>query len=90
MEPQSGRRRRATVEATGSGFIVQYEGSRVFIGIDNDCAKPHVAIFQRGLAQIDGNDLILVSAGAGEVGFVCVQCVGHGGAGSDRQSQRWH
>src|SRR5579864_1640910 len=87
---RSGCWRCAAVKVPGGGFIVQYEAPRVFVGIDNDGAKPHVGIFQRGLAEINGNDLILVSAGAGEGGFARMQSVGHGGSWADRQGQRGH
>jgi len=86
---RSGCWRCAAVKVPGGGFIVQYEAPRVFVGIDYDGAKPHVGIFQRGLAEVNGNDLILVGAGTGEIGFVRVQRVSHCGTGSDRQGQRW-
>ena len=44
----------------------------MFVRIDNNRPKPHVAIFKRGFAQINGNDFILVRAGPAKLAlFAC-------------------
>ena len=49
----------------------------MFVGVDGDCAESHVAILQRGLAKIHGDDLVLVGARTCEFGFIRVHLVCH-------------
>ena len=67
----------------GRRLIIQGEAAGVFVGIDDYGPKPHIAILERGFAQIHGNDLILVCTRTGEGSFVRVQLVGHSRTWSD-------
>ena len=61
----------------------------MFIGIDDYGSESQVAIFKRRFAQINRNNLILVSAGAVEIRLVRVQLISHCGARSNRKGQSW-
>ena len=61
----------------------------MFIGIDDYGSKSQVAIFKRRFAQINRNNLILVSAGAVEIRLVRVQLISHCGRWSNRKGQSW-
>ena len=58
------------------------------VAVDGDRTQPQIAVLERGLAKIYGNNLVLVGTGPRELGLVCVHLVGHRGAWSDGEGKR--